>query len=56
MPFRVEDRVDRRISLYAATKKADELMSEISPDSTAARKLASAFHRLWPLGRPNMAV
>ena len=28
LPFRVEDRTDRPISLYAATKKADELMSE----------------------------
>src|SRR3546814_3484922 len=28
MPFSVEDRVDHPISLYAATKKADELMSE----------------------------
>ena len=27
LPFRVEDRVDHPISLYAATKKADELMS-----------------------------
>ena len=26
MPFSVEDRVDQPISLYAATKKADELM------------------------------
>ena len=28
LPFRVEDRVDHPLSLYAATKKADELMSE----------------------------
>jgi UDP-glucuronate 4-epimerase len=28
LPFRVEDRVDQPLSLYAATKKADELMSE----------------------------
>lgn len=28
MPFRVEDRVDHPVSLYAATKRADELMSE----------------------------
>ena len=28
LPFRVEDRVDHPVSLYAATKKADELMSE----------------------------
>jgi UDP-glucuronate 4-epimerase len=28
MPFSVDDRVDQPISLYAATKKADELMSE----------------------------
>ncbi len=28
MPFAVEDRVDHPLSLYAATKKADELMSE----------------------------
>jgi UDP-glucuronate 4-epimerase len=28
LPFSVDDRVDQPISLYAATKKADELMSE----------------------------
>src|SRR6185369_1176124 len=28
LPFRVEDRTDQPISFYAATKKADELMSE----------------------------
>ena len=28
MPFAVDDRVDHPMSLYAATKKADELMSE----------------------------
>lgn len=28
LPFAVEDRVDHPVSLYAATKKADELMSE----------------------------
>ena len=27
-PFSVDDRVDHPLSLYAATKKADELMSE----------------------------
>ena len=28
LPFRIEDRVDHPLSLYAATKKADELLSE----------------------------
>src|ERR1043166_7331965 len=28
LPFRVEDRVDHPLSLYAATKRADELLSE----------------------------
>ena len=28
LPFRVEDRVDHPLSMYAATKKADELLSE----------------------------
>src|SRR3712207_7273397 len=28
VPFSVEDRVDRPVSLYAATKRADELISE----------------------------
>ena len=28
LPFRVEDRVDRPLSMYAATKRSDELMSE----------------------------
>src|SRR3982751_1182497 len=28
LPFRVEDRVDHPLSMYAATKKADELLTE----------------------------
>ena len=51
LPFRVEDRVDHPLSLYAATKKADELHQRIlcQPLSAAADGPA-LLHRLRPLG------
>ena len=51
LPFRVEDRVDHPLSLYAATKKADELLSEsyAQPLSPAADRPA-LLHRLRPVG------
>jgi UDP-glucuronate 4-epimerase len=52
VPFHVKDLVDHPVSLYAATKKADELMNETC-QSPAHRP--SFLHRLRPWGRPDMA-
>ena len=51
LPFRVEDRVDHPLSLYAATKKADELLSEsICQPVSAAADGPALLHGLWALG------
>ena len=51
LPFRVEDRVDHPLSLYAATKKADELLSEsLCKPLSAAVDRASLLHRLRTVG------
>ena len=51
LPFRVEDRVDHPISLYAATKKSDELMSESYAHLFRMPMTGpSLLHRLWPVG------
>ena len=57
MPFRVEDRVDRPISLYAATKKADELMSETYAHLYRLPQTGLRFFTVYgPWGRPDMAM
>ena len=57
LPFRVEDRVDHPLSLYAATKKADELISE---SYSSLYRLAATGLRFFtvygPWGRPDMAM
>jgi UDP-glucuronate 4-epimerase len=56
LPFRVEDRVDRPISLYAATKKADELMSETYAHLYRIPLTGLRFFTVYgPWGRPDMA-
>ena len=51
LPFAVEDRVDHPVSLYAATKRADELMSETYAHSVPpAADGPAVLHRLWPVG------
>ena len=51
LPFRVEDRVDHPLSLYAATKKADELMSEsLCQPLPAAVDGPALLYGLWALG------
>ena len=51
IPFAVEDRVDHPRSLYAATKKADELMSETYAHLYRIPQTGLRFfHRLRPLG------
>lgn len=56
-PSRVEDRVDHPISLYAATKKADELMSETYAHLYRLPQTGLRFFTVYgPWGRPDMAV
>jgi UDP-glucuronate 4-epimerase len=57
VPFRVEDRVDHPISLYAATKKSDELMSETYAHLYRIPLTGLRFFTVYgPWGRPDMAV
>src|SRR5688572_29867747 len=57
LPFRVEDRVDHPISLYAATKKADELMSESYAHLFRIPMTGLRFFTVYgPWGRPHMAM
>jgi UDP-glucuronate 4-epimerase len=57
LPFRVEQRVDFPISLYAATKKADELMSETYAHLYRIPQTGLRFFTVYgPWGRPDMAV
>lgn len=57
MPFRIEDRVDRPISLYAATKRADELMSETYAHLFRVPQTGLRFFTVYgPWGRPDMAL
>jgi UDP-glucuronate 4-epimerase len=57
LPFRVEARVDFPISLYAATKKADELMSESYAHLYRLPQTGLRFFTVYgPWGRPDMAV
>ena len=57
LPFRVEDRTDQPISLYAATKRADELMSETYAHLFRIPQTGLRFFTVYgPWGRPDMAV
>jgi UDP-glucuronate 4-epimerase len=57
LPFRVEDRVDQPLSLYAATKKADELMSECYANLYRLPSTGLRFFTVYgPWGRPDMAM
>jgi UDP-glucuronate 4-epimerase len=57
LPFRVEQRVDFPISLYAATKKADELMSETYAHLYRIPQTGLRFFTVYgPWGRPDMAM
>ncbi len=56
LPFRVGDRVDQPISLYAATKKAGELMSESYAHLFRLPQTGLRFFTVYgPWGRPDMA-
>ena len=55
VPFSVEDRVDHPYSLYAATKKSDELMSETYAHLYRIAQTGLRFFTVYgPWGRPDM--
>jgi len=57
LPFRVEDRVDHPLSMYAATKKADELLSESYASLYRVPLTGLRFFTVYgPWGRPDMAM
>lgn len=57
LPFAVEDRADHPVSLYAATKKADELMSETYAHLYRLPLTGLRFFTVYgPWGRPDMAL
>jgi len=57
LPFRIEDRVDHPVSLYAATKKADELMGESYAHLFRIPMTGLRFFTVYgPWGRPDMAM
>lgn len=56
MPLSVDHRVDHPVSLYAATKKADELMSETYAHLYGMPMTGLRFFTVYgPWGRPDMA-
>lgn len=55
-PFQEQDRVDNPVSLYAATKKANELMAHSYVDLYDMRCTGLRFFTVYgPWGRPDMA-
>jgi UDP-glucuronate 4-epimerase len=57
VPFSEEDPVDRPISLYAATKKANELMAHCYSHLYGLRATGLRFFTVYgPWGRPDMAL
>lgn len=57
LPFSVEDRVDNPISLYAATKKAGELMAHCYSHLFRIPSTGLRFFTVYgPWGRPDMAL
>lgn len=57
LPFSVQDRVDSPISIYAATKKSDELMSHAYSHLFRIPQTGLRFFTVYgPWGRPDMAL
>jgi UDP-glucuronate 4-epimerase len=57
LPFAVEDRVDSPVSLYAATKKADELITHSYSHLFRIPATGLRFFTVYgPWGRPDMAA
>lgn len=56
IPYSETDTVDRPVSLYAATKKSDELMSHVYSHLYGLRTTGLRFFTVYgPWGRPDMA-
>ncbi len=57
VPFSVEDNVDSPISLYAATKKSNELMAHVYSHLFGMNTTGLRFFTVYgPFGRPDMAL
>ncbi len=57
MPFSVKDRVDKPISIYAASKKANELMAYTYSHLYGLKTTGLRFFTVYgPWGRPDMAL
>ena len=57
IPFSVDDRVDHPVSLYAATKKANELMAHTYSHLYGIPTTGLRFFTVYgPWGRPDMAI
>ncbi len=57
MPWREDDRADGPVSLYAATKRADELMAAAYVATHGMCTVGLRFFTVYgPFGRPDMAV
>lgn len=57
IPFSVEDRVDAPVSLYAATKKSNELMAHTYSHLFGIKTIGLRFFTVYgPWGRPDMAM
>ena len=57
IPFSIKDRVDNPISLYAATKRSNELIAHVYSQLYGFKyNRARVFYSMWPLGRPDMAM
>ena len=56
LPFSTSDRVDQPVSLYAATKRADELMSETYAHLFGLKATGLRYFTVYgPWGRPDMS-
>ena len=56
MPFSTEDQVDKPVSLYAATKKSNELMAYAYSKLYGIPLTGLRFFTVYgPMGRPDMA-
>ena len=57
MPFREDHRVDRPVSMYAVTKRANELMAHSYSELYGIRSTGLRFFTVYgPWGRPDMAL
>lgn len=57
MPWSIEQSVDNPVSLYAASKKANELMAHVYTNAYGLRTTGLRFFTVYgPYGRPDMAI